>query len=116
MSQNPMSEAEEIEVSIEEAKKFVARADDVRQLSENPVFKRLVMDGYFVQEASRLAHLSSDPTIDEKIRGFVMRDLAGPGALKRYFQTIINMGNAAASEIRQAEEALDDIRSEEAGE
>lgn len=116
MSQNLMSESEQIEVSIEEAKKFVARADDVRTLSDNPSFKRLVMEGYFVQEAARLAHLSSDPTIDEKIRGFVMRDMAGPGSLKRYFQTIINMGNSAASEIRQSEEALEDIRSEEAGE
>lgn len=114
MSQNLLSEAEQIEISIEEAKKFIARAEDVRILSDHPSFKRLVMDGYFVQEAARLAHLSSDPTIDEKIRGFVTRDLAGPGALKRYFQTIINMGNAAASEVAQSEEALDEIRAEEA--
>lgn len=110
------TEINQIEISIDEAKKIVARANDVRALSENPIFKRLVMDGYFVQEASRLAHLSSDPTISEQIRGFVTRDLAGPGAFKRYLQTIINMGNAAASEIRQGEEAIDEIRAEGADE
>lgn len=114
MSQNPSNEIEEIEISIEEAKKYIARAEDVRILSEHPSFKRLVMDGYFLHEASRLAHLSSDPAIDEKIRGYVMRDLAGPGSLKRYFQAIINMGNGAANEIRESEATLDEIRNEEA--
>lgn len=115
MSQN-RADIEEIEISIEEAKKVVARANDIRTLCENPIFKKLVMDGYFVQEAARLAHLSSDPSIDEKIRGYVLRDLAGPGAFKRYIQTLINMGNAARNELAMSEEALDELRAEEAAE
>lgn len=116
MSQTTANDIAQIELSMEEAQKMVDRGDEVRALIENPLFKKIIGDGYFVQEAARLVHLSSDTTITEEIRGYVMRDMAGPGAFKRYLQTLINMGNIARNELAQGQEVLDELRQEEGDE
>lgn len=104
---------EQVEISIAEAKKLVERGAMVKRLSTNPDFKALVMDGYFVDEAARLAHLSSDPGLPENIRECVVRDLAGPGGFKRYLTTIARMADAAENEIEESRETLEELREEE---
>lgn len=110
MSQN---EIETVEMSIVEAEKMVKRAEAAKRLSNIPEFKKLVMDGYFVDEAARLVHLSSDPSIPENIRDVVVRDMAGPGAFKRYMSAIVTMGENAAREIENARDTLEELREEE---
>lgn len=103
---------EQIELSISEARKMVERGERADRLSRNRDFIKTVLEGYFVEEASRLALLSSDPNIPEEVRAFVLRDLNGPGAFKRYLSTLVQMGHMAAQEIHEAQETLDEIRSE----
>jgi len=110
MSQNQI---EEVELSIAEARKMVDRGRTAERLAKNPEFKTLVLDGYFVEEAARLALLYSDPNLSPEIRDHVIRDLAGPGAFKRYLSTIVQFGQMAAREILEAEETLDELREEE---
>lgn len=105
-------EIEQIELSMEQAKAVVERARLARQLSKNPAFKKLIMDGYFVDEAARLAHLVSDPALAPEHRQFVFNDLNGVGALKRYLSTIVRMGDAAEREIAEAEMELEELRNE----
>lgn len=110
MSQNDI---EQVELTIAEAKKVVDRGRMAEKLSRNPDFKKLVMDGYFVDEAARLVHLSSDPTLPENIRNVVLRDMNGPGAFKRYLSALVQMGKNAAREIEEHQETLDELREEE---
>lgn len=107
------NEIQQVELSIAEAEKMVKRGQAAERLSLNPDFKALVLDGYFVEEAARLVHLSSDPTIPENIRDVVVRDLAGPGAFKRYMTAMVQMGNMAANEIEDHRETLEELREEE---
>ena len=107
------SEIEQIEMTITEARKVADRGRLAQKLSLQPAFRKLVLEGYFVEEASRLALLSSDPTLPEHIRDAVKRDLNGPGAFKRYLSTIVQMGQMAEQEIRESEETLEEIREEE---
>lgn len=107
-----MSEIEQVELSIAEAKKAVEKAKIARRLSTNPDFKKLILDGYFVEEAARLALLSGDPALPEEYRGHVMRDLHGPGALKRYLSTMVQMGDIAEKEIEEHQETLEELRDE----
>jgi hypothetical protein len=107
------SDIEQIELSISEARKMVEKGRMAEELSTNRLFKKLVLDGYFMEEAARLVHLSSDPNLPENIRTVVMRDINGPGAFKRYLSTLVQMGRMAAQEIRDAEQTLDEIRQEE---
>lgn len=104
---------QEVEMSIEEARKVVNRGRKAEQLARNSLFKELIMDGYFVDECARLVHLSSDPAIPEDIRNTVFRDMAGPGALKRYFSTIVQMGRLAERDILESTETLEELREEE---
>ena len=111
MSQNDIRE---IEVSIEEAKKIAKRAERVRRLEKNPDFKALILEGYFTEEAARLAHLVTDPQV---IQGghldFVQNDLKGIGALKRFLTATLQLGDIAAQEVKEYQEALEEIRAEE---
>lgn len=110
-----MSQAEirEIELSMEEARKIVDRGEMAQKLASNREFKKLVLEGYFVEEASRLALLWSDPNIPEDVRKFVERDLLGVGAFKRYLSTLVLMGQNAQHELRDLSETRDEIRQEE---
>jgi len=107
------SEIKEIEMSIDAAKEIVERGERAMRLSQNPDFKKVVMDGYFVDEAARLVHLYSDPNISEEIRGHVHRDLLGIGAMKRHLSTLVQMGVFAKNEINESREVLDEIRASE---
>lgn len=112
MSQNDI---EQIELTIQEAEKLVERAAQARRLAKNRDFRLLVIDGYFLNEAARLAHLVSDPGAAPH-REAIMRDLDGVGAFKRYLHTCTQFGDMAAVEIKDAREAMEEIRAEEAGE
>jgi len=113
MSQQLQDDIEQVEMTIEYARGLVVRGQLAEKLTENPDFKKLIMDGYFVDEAARLVHLYSDPTLPNEIRETITRDLNGPGALKRYLSAIVQMGHNAENEIVNSEEALDDLREEE---
>lgn len=112
MSQN---EIEQIEVSIEEAKQVVAMGELARKMADNPTFKTLVLEGYFRDEAARLALLVSDPQMAPH-RELIMRDLDSIGGFKRYLSTKIQMGDIARREIAEGETELDDLRQEDGAE
>jgi hypothetical protein len=107
------NEIEQIEVSIEEARKVVAKRDRVIKLIENEDFNAVIHEWYFKDEVIRLANMASDPVIDEKYRECVNRDIHGPASLRRFLSTIIAMGNAAENEIANHEEEIENIREEE---
>lgn len=109
-----LNEIEQIELTIVEARKMAKRGEQAKRLASTKDFKDLIMDGYFVDEAARLVHMSSEPTISEDIRNTIVRDMAGPGALKRYFSTIVRMGDMAAQEIEESQETLEELRIEDA--
>lgn len=111
MSQH--NEIREVEMSIEAAKEMVARGEMARKLADNPDFKKIVLDGYFVDEAARLTHLFSDPMMDEAQRKMIERDLIGIGAFKRYLKNAVQFGEIAAREISDAEIELDELRAED---
>lgn len=105
------SDIEQIELSIEEAQKLVDKAAMARRLADHPDFKTLVIEGYFTQEAARLANMYSHPNVPDK--SLVHNDLMGIGAFRRYLSTAIMMGDTAEAEIADARIELDEIRGEE---
>lgn len=106
---------QQVELSIEEAEKAIALGNDAAALADIPEFKRIVLDGYFVDEAARLALLSSDPGANDEIRANIMRDLNGPGAFKRYLHTKVMLGRNAERELESHHETLEELREEEEG-
>jgi hypothetical protein len=111
--ENPQIEM--LELGIEDAKKMVKMGESAKKLARGADFKKVVLEGYFVEEAARLALLVSDPNIPENVREFIMRDINGLGAFKRYLQTMVRMGEQAAIEISEAYDTMGELREEEEG-
>ena len=112
MSQT-QDEIQELEVTIEELKKALARGEALKRLMSNADFKTIIDDDYFVQEASRLTSLlgSPNPSLSDK-QEFILHDLHGIAALRRYFDTILSIQGAAQDQIDSHNETLDELRSE----
>lgn len=104
-----MQEVEHIELSLEHAKSMVALKDAVLKLTSNREFKRVVLDGYFKEEASRLALLSADASV-EKHRADILLSIQGISLFNGYLQRIVRMGEIAAQEVKDFEEALTEAR------
>lgn len=108
------AEMKEIQVSIEEAKKMVERADTLERLKKNPDFIKLIEEDYLREEAIRLTHLLDHPDqVMQASQQHIMNDLKGIAALRRYFSTVIQMGNKADDEIIAHENELEMLRSGE---
>ncbi len=106
---------QEVEITIEEAKKAVEYAVLVRRLIDNPDFKKLVTEDYFVEEAARLTHLYSEPGLtDDQIR-WVQNDLLAIGGFKRFIKNKLLLGTNAQHELDHSTEVLEELRMEEMG-
>lgn len=103
----------EVELSLDQAKELVAKKDRVNKLIRGKDFQQIVDKGFFIDEAARLAHLLSDPSISEDIRNSVQRDINGIGSFKRYLTTIISMGNTAENAVKVHNNDLEVLRQEE---
>lgn len=104
------NDIEQTELTIEHTKELIEKREAAYRLADNPDFKKLVLDGYIRDEAARLAHLLNEPTFTDEQREFVTKDVYGPGALKRYFQTTIMLGNNAEATLEEHEESLAELR------
>lgn len=111
-----MSDIQEVELSIEQAKKVIATGDKALKLADNKLFKELVLDGYFVDEAARLAHLSADLTLTAEQRADVFVMIQGIGFFKAYMSMLVRRSDMARRELRDHEQTLSELHSEGADE
>ena len=105
---------QEIEVSLADARAEVERGRAVDRLWAHPDFKKIFIEGYFRDEAARLAMLSSDPGLRPEMREAILREMNGVGAVRRFLLSIQRMAQTAAHHVSEAEEALDELRAEDA--
>lgn len=110
---NLENDISEVELTIKQAKDAIALKDAVVKLSNNREFRKIITEGYFKNEAARLTHLFSDPTILlNNQQEMVRNDLLGIGGLERYLRVLVQQGNAAQDALMEQEETLDELRSE----
>jgi len=107
------TEMQEIEVTIGELKKAVVRGEALRRLMKNKDFKTIIEDEYFREEAVRLTSLlgSPIPTI-HAAQEFIVKDLEGIAALRRFFSTVLSMSSQSEDQILSHENELEDLREE----
>lgn len=108
-----MSQVQEIEVGMEEAKAVIARKSAVLKLESNREFKKLILEGYFKEEASRLALLSADPRIRPEDQADAILQIQSISKLHQYLHGIIMQGTIAEQALAEYEEALEEARVEE---
>lgn len=108
------NQIEEIELSIEEAKKMVAVRDSLYKLMNNRDWRKIIEERYLKDEAVRLTGLVGDnsPRVLE-MREEIIISLQGISKFRQFLQDTIRMGDMAENSIIENEEILDDMRNEE---
>lgn len=105
---------EQIEISIEEAKNLVEESKSLDRLTNNKDFKKLILDKYFKEEASRLVLLKADAEMQgEKEQRDIIRQIDAIGSLRIYFQTIKQLGQMAENSIASDEATREELLAEQ---
>ena len=104
---------EELEISIDQAKEIIDKADTLIRLSKTADFRSVITDGYFIDEASRVVLSKSQPGMESAdIQKDMDNAIIAIGYLKRHFNGIIVMGNMARKTLQESEETREEILKE----
>lgn len=104
---------ETLNSSIERNKKIIALANALERLQKNRDFKEVISEGYFREEAIRLVHLKSDPSLKSPDKqAALLRDIDAIGALSEYFRTIRYNAGMAAQSIEADEQTREELLAE----
>jgi len=114
--QNADAQIEQLEISMEQAKDIIGLADSLVDLAKNKDFKRVITEGYFINEASRLVLAKATPAMStDSIQKDIDNAIIGIGYLQKHFNSIIGMGNMARKSLQEAEQTREEILGEVAG-
>lgn len=105
---------EAIEQNIQRAKEEVEFGHALERLRTNKDFKRVVLEGYFEDEAVRLVHLKADPAMQNaESQRMIVQQMDAIGSLSFYFNTALHRAKLAAKTIESDEAMRDEILAEE---
>lgn len=102
-----MSDVQEIEISIEDAKAKIEKLDALNRLSQNKDFQNIIDTGYFVEKAAETVMIKASPEMDtpEK-QASCVKTIDAIGELRQYFYAITQQGNMARRELENHEGEL----------
>jgi hypothetical protein len=104
-----MSQIEEVEIGIEQAKALVTKADALSKLFSNKDFKTVIREGYLKEEAVRLVLLKADPgAFSEDMQANIADGIVAIGHFNQYLKTVQALGSMAAKSLSEYE----DLRTE----
>lgn len=105
-----------LEMTEENARECIAAADALDRLSSNPDFRKVIVEGYFKDEAVRLVHLKGSPGAqDEKNQADILRSIDAIGSLRGYFGALQQQREWALSALEDAREERERLEDEEGG-
>ena len=108
-----MTDLETVEIQIDMANKMRALRDNAVKLMDSPLYKDVIEEGYFKEEAARLVMAKSaglSPELEKRIDGMII----GVGALANFFNTVMQRGAEMDEAIGEHEETRQEILAEEA--
>jgi hypothetical protein len=105
---------ETIEISIKQGKETVDKMNSLLKLTKNKDFKKVIDDGYFVEEASRLVLLKADPSLQSvEDQRQIDNSILAIGYFRQYLATIFQLGRMAEKSLKEDEEVREELMSEE---
>lgn len=91
-------------------KEQVKKAQDLQKLVQNPLFRKVILEEFCVQECARYAQLSADPTLSAEQRADALGIAQAAGHLRRWLDVIRRMAQTAEGTISTIEQNLDILR------
>ena len=102
-----------IERNIAKARVVLEFSAALERLRSNRDFKKVVLEGYFEQEAIRLVHLKSDPNMQSPaIKQSIDDQIAAIGQLSQFFATALQKASMASRQIEADQETIEELASE----
>ena len=107
-----MNDLEQVEIQIEMATRIRKLRDNCVKLIETPLWKDVIDEGYFKEEAARLVMAkSSNMNADQK--QLIDNMIYGVGALANWLESVIRRGSEMDQAIGEHEETREDLLKEE---
>ena len=107
-------ELQQVEATIADAQEYLEFANNEETLSKNDSFKTLVIDGYFRDEAARLAGLLAEPSMVDKVNQRELQSaLKGISHFRQYLINIRRTRNSIETSLQDHKDLADEIRAEE---
>jgi hypothetical protein len=108
------NQLQEINLTIEEAQKNIELMEAYHRLQDNLDFKKLILEGYYINEAADLVANKVRPELaQEHHQQMIDRLILGVGGLRMYLTKVHNMGvqakNALDAHYRTREEIMEEM-------
>jgi hypothetical protein len=105
---------QEIEVSMEEAKKAIDKMESFERLRDNTDFKKVIEEGYFEKESMRLVLLKADVNMqDDERQRDIMRQIDAIGTFREYLRSLYHIGRMAERSLEADRETQSELLEEE---
>ena len=105
---------EAIERSIKQARVAVEEGNALERLRNNKDFKKVIIEGYFREEAIRLVHLKADPSMQSvDSQKSIVAQMDAIGSFNQYLNHTLQRGVMASKQIESDEATRDEILAEE---
>lgn len=108
----PRSEIQKAEKDILVNKQLIERRETALRLWKNPDFKKLVVEGFMLEDAARYVQESVDNLMEPHMRADALAMAQASGHLKRYLSLAVTMAENAEQRIIDAEELIVALRQE----
>jgi len=107
-------ELESLEITIEQAKKSIARKDCLVRLQNNPDFKELIEKGFLEQHAIRQVMLKAHPGLqEEKNQKMLDQQINAIGQFKQFLIAVYTEGMQATQALHEDEATREELLRED---
>lgn len=107
------AERQGIELSIKQAKETLEMGKAFERLLVNRDFRKIIIEGYFEQEAIRLVHLKADTNMQgAEQQKSIIQQMDAVGALNAYLTTLQYRVNMAKKSLESDEQMLEELLAE----
>lgn len=108
-----MNTLEQLEQQLHDEKLKVERRDAILRLTNNADFKKVIREGFMVEDCARYARESINPMLTPDERANALAFAQAAGYLKQFLNIAIQMGDSAVETVSRCEDAIDQVRAEE---
>lgn len=101
---------EAVEISIENAKHKIALMDSLEKLTKNKDFISIILNGYFVDEASRLVLQKAAPVNQgAEESAYLNKCIDSIAFLNQYFTKVMNEGSMATKALDEDQQTREEL-------
>lgn len=101
-----------LEHQIEGTKRLIAHGEEVAQLVQNPLFRKVILEQFCTRDCARYVQESGDPLLPEANRADALALAQAAGHLRRWLDINIRLSGTEKERLLELQSELDIVRSE----